>query len=104
MIYYLICNNHLIILKLEATVNYIKLKNILLKYYKNTRVCVEVRGILDTRIFIEKSRITINKHKLIISNENTDFTIDFLCMKKIKLKEKYRIEMVYTDFTVILEL
>jgi len=48
-----------------STINYLKLKNILLKNFRNTRVLVETRGIFNSRIFIENTRITINKHKII---------------------------------------
>ena len=83
---------------------YLKFKKILLKHYKNTRVCIELKGIIDTRIFIEKSRITINKNKFIISNNDKDFTVEFLMVKKIKLNEIQHIELIYKDLTVILEL
>ena len=86
------------------TIKYLEFKRLLLKHYRNTRVCIELRGALNSRIFIENTRITINKNKLIISNEENNFTIEFMMMKKIKLDEKYHIELLYRDFIVILEL
>lgn len=86
------------------TIKYLEFKRLLLKHYRNTRVCIELRGAINSRIFIENTRITINKNKLIISNDENDFTIEFMMMKKIKLAEKYHIELLYRDFTVILEL
>ena len=86
------------------TIKYLEFKRLLLKHYRNTRVCIELRGAINSRIFIENTRITINKNKLIISNEENNFTIEFMMMKKIKLDEKYHIELLYRDFIVILEL
>lgn len=83
---------------------YLKLKKILLKHYRNTRVLTELRGIVNTRNFIEDTRVTLNRNKLIISNENQDFTVEFMYMKKIKLNEYEHLELIYQDFTVILEL
>lgn len=65
-----------------STINYLKLKNILLKNFRNTRVLIETRGIFNSRIFIENTRITINKHKLIISNEEKDIIVEFAMLKK----------------------
>ena len=59
-------------------INYIRLKSLLLKYYKNSNVFVNLKGIIDTQIIIKKARITINRNKLIISNEEKDFSIEFM--------------------------
>ena len=66
-----------------STINYLKLKNILLKNFRNTRVLVETRGIFNSRIFIENTRITINKHKIIISNEEKDIIVEFTMLKSV---------------------
>lgn len=84
-------------------VNYLKLKHILLKYYKNERVYIEQKGIITTRIIIDKAKILINKHKLVIVNDDTDCIIEFDLLKKMKIEDKLHIELVYMDFKVILE-
>jgi len=86
------------------TINYLKLKRLLLTYFRNTRVCIELQGSIDTKIFIDKSKISINKHKVVIFNEDEDFTIEFLEMKKLKFKNKFCIEMIYKDFKITLVL
>lgn len=87
-----------------STINYLKLKNILLKNFRNTRVLVETRGIFNSRIFIENTRITINKHKLIISNEEKDIIVEFAMLKKVKFYDSGRFELIYNDITVLFEL
>lgn len=87
-----------------STINYLKLKNILLKNFRNTRVLVETRGIFNSRIFIENTRITINKHKIIISNEEKDIIVEFTMLKKVKFYDIGRFELIYNDITVLFEL
>ncbi len=87
-----------------STINYLELKKILLKKFVNVKVMIQLRGILDTKIFIENTRIMINKHKLTIFNNEHDFSIEFMMMKNFKIEEKCHIELIYEDFTVILEL
>ena len=87
-----------------STINYLELKKILLKKFVNVKVMIQLRGILDTKIFIENTRIMINKHKLTIFNSEHDFSIEFMMMKNFKIEEKCHIELIYEDFTVILEL
>lgn len=87
-----------------STINYLKLKNILLKNFRNTRVLVETRGIFNSRIFIENTRITINKHKIIISNEEKDIIVEFTMLKKVKFFDSGRFELIYNDITILFEL
>lgn len=87
-----------------STINYLKLKNILLKNFRNTRVLVETRGIFNSRIFIENTRITINKHKIIISNEKKDIIVEFTMLKKVKFFDSGRFELIYNDITILFEL
>ena len=42
-------------------VNQLKLKNIILKHYKNEIVLIQVRGIISTNIRLSNTRIIINK-------------------------------------------
>ncbi|MBQ8234897.1 MAG: hypothetical protein IJZ36_04895 [Bacilli bacterium] len=85
-------------------VSYLKLKHIMLKYYRNARIFIEQKGIIDSRIIIDKSRILINRRKIVISNEDTDCIIEFDLLKKIKIEDKLHIELLYKDFKVILEI
>lgn len=84
--------------------DFLLLKNILLKNFANTYVTIILNGSIQTQILIKDSKITICKNKIIISNEDKDFTIDFLMMKKIILDDKYRIKIIYNDFEIILEI
>lgn len=84
-------------------INYIRLKRTLLKNLRNQKVYVEVKGIFSTRIWIDKSKILINKHKIIISNEDIDCTILLDFIKKIKTDKALRIELIGIDSQYILE-
>lgn len=85
-------------------INYLRMKNILLKNYKNVRVCVQVRGVINTKLIIEKSRITINRNKMIISNEDIDFTLEFMEVKKIKLCDIFHLEFHFENIVVNIEI
>ena len=65
---------------------------------------VETRGIFNSRIFIENTRITINKHKIIISNEEKDIIVEFTMLKKVKFYDSGRFELIYNDIVVLFEL
>lgn len=84
-------------------INYLKMKKALLKNFRNANVYIEIKNICNTRICITKSRILINKHKLIISNEDIDCTILLDFIKKIKIDEGLRIELIGLDSQYILE-
>lgn len=84
--------------------DFLLLKNILLKNFANTYVTIILNGSIQTQILIKDSKITICKNKIIISNEDKDFTIDFLMMKNIILDDEYRIKIIYNDFEIILEI
>lgn len=87
-----------------GNINYLRLKNILLKYYKNSNVYIETVGVINMRYCIEKAKVNINKHKLILLNENLDCTILLDFIKKCKLKDIYHIEFYYEDSKVTLEI
>lgn len=87
-----------------SDLSYFKMKRILLRNFRNTTVYIETRGILNTRFWIEKSRILINKHKIVISNEDIDCTILLDVINKIKVNDECRIELITKDSQYILEL
>ena len=84
--------------------DFLLLKNILLKNFAITYVTIILNGSIQTQILIKDSKITICKNKIIISNEDKDFTIDFIMMKNIILDDEYRIKIIYNDFEIILEI
>lgn len=85
-------------------ISYLKMKKALLKNFKNMKVYIETKEIINTRFCIEKARITINKHKLIISNEDLDATILLDFIKKAKIDDGLRIELIGLDSQYILEI
>lgn len=85
-------------------INYLRMKKALLKYFKKSNVYIEIKGVINTRFIIEKARITINKHKLIISNEDLDTTILLDFIKKAKIDDGLRIELIGLDAQYILEI
>lgn len=83
---------------------YLKVKNIILKNYLKQDVYVTVKGNIDTRIPVKKARILITKRKIVLSNEDTDFTIDLYWVKKVEIEDKLRIMFLYNDdLQVIME-
>lgn len=84
-------------------INYLRMKKALLKYFRKSNVHIEIKGTISTRFIIEKARITINKHKLIISNEDLDATILLDFIKKAKIDDGLRIELIGLDAQYILE-
>ena len=85
-------------------INYLRMKRILLKDFKNQRIYIETQGTFTTRFWIDKARITINKHKLIISNEDLDCIILLDFIKKAKIDGGLRIELNGLDARYILEI
>jgi hypothetical protein len=84
-------------------INYLRMKKALLKYFRKSNVHIEIKGTIITRFIIQKARITINKHKLIISNEDLDATIFLDFIKKAKIDDITRIELIGLDAQYILE-
>lgn len=85
-------------------INYLRMKRILLKNFRKSNVHIESKGIMNTRFIIEKARITINKHKIIVSNENLDCIILLDFIKKVKIDDRIRIELIGIDSQYILEI
>lgn len=84
-------------------INYASLKNVMFKYFKNQRVLIEIRGVMQTKMFVENAKISINRCKLAIYNDTTDFSIDFGELKKLKTQDKYHIELIFESFTIEIE-
>lgn len=85
-------------------VNYLRLKKLLLKHYKNTRVYVESKGEFNTRFWIEKSKILINRNRIVVANEDIDCIILLDYIKKCKIHSICRIELIGKESTYLLEL
>lgn len=87
-----------------SVVNYDKLKDILLKNFKNMTVTVKTYGAVQTDTMINNANITFCKNKIIISNEDRDVSINFLTLRKINFDDEYRITLKYDDFNLLIEL
>lgn len=85
-------------------ITYNKFKKLLLDNFSDMRVLIQLRGTIDTKIFLDKANININQNKLVMSNDNKDVSIELMNIKKIIMNQKYRIELLYEEFTIILEL
>lgn len=83
--------------------DYIKLKKILLEEFKNQRVCIHIKGIVNTTVIIDNTKIIINKHKIILSDENNEFELEFLMVKKIQFDEKWHIQIFFDEFKITIE-
>lgn len=87
-----------------SVANYEKLKNLLLKNFKNMTIAVKTYGAVQTNTMINNANITFCKNKIIISNEDKGVSINFLTLKKIKFDDEYRIKLKYDDFNLLIEL
>ena len=85
-------------------INYLKMKRIILKDFRNQRIYIETKGTFATRFWIDKARIIINKHKIVMSNEDIDCTILLDMIKKAKIDGRLRIELIGLDSRYILEI
>ena len=84
--------------------SYERLKNLLLKNFKNMTIAVKTYGAIQTSTMISDADITFCKNKIIISNEDRDVSINFLTLRKINLDDEYRIKLKYDDFKLLIEL
>ena len=84
-------------------INYIRMKKAIIKNFRNQKVYIEVKGVFSTRFWIDKSRILVNKHKIILQNEDLDCIILLDFIKKIKIDKALRIELIGIDSQYILE-
>lgn len=84
-------------------INYLRMKKALIKNFRNQKVYIEIKGILSTRMWIDKCKILVNNHKIILQNEELDCTILLDFIKKIKIDKALRIELIGMDAQYILE-
>ena len=87
-----------------SELSYLKMKKALLKNFRNTTVYIEAKGTFSTRYWIDKSKILINRHKVVISNEHIDCTILLDFIKKVKIDDGLRIELISVDSKYILDI
>lgn len=85
-------------------INYFKMKRIILKDFRNQRIYIETKGTFATRFWSDKAKILINKHKIVISNEDIDCTILLDMIKKAKIDGRLRIKLIGLDAQYILEI
>ncbi len=80
---------------------YNRLKYILLKHYKNVNTQIETNGIINTTLFLEKAKITIDKRKIMFSNgEYKNIIIDLQNVSKIKIINKWHILIKYKEIEI----
>lgn len=84
-------------------INYMRIKRILLKEFRNKQIYIEIVGYINTKFYINNSRLLINKHKIIISNEEADCIILLDYIEKIKIKSIFHIEFFTENEKYILE-
>lgn len=80
---------------------YNRLKYILLKHYKNVNTQIEINGIINTTLFLEKAKIIIDKRKIVFSNgEYKNIIIDLQNVSKIKIINKWHILIKYKEIEI----
>ena len=84
--------------------NYEKMKKIILKEYSKSNVFIYFKGIINTRVIINKARIIINKDRLIFANNDNDIVISLFDVRKLKIQDNIKISLMYNDdFEISLE-
>lgn len=82
-------------------ISYNRLRYILLKHYKNVNTQISINGIINTTLFLEKSKIVIDKRKIVFSNgEYKNIIIDLQNVSKIKIINKWHILIKYKEIEI----
>lgn len=82
-------------------ISYNRLRYILLKHYKNVNIQIEISGIINTTLFLEKAKIIIDKRKIMFSNgEYQNIIIDLQNAGKIKIINKWHILIKYKEIEI----
>lgn len=82
-------------------IQYNRLKYILLKHYKNINIQIEISGVINTTLFLEKAKIIIDRRKLIFSNgEYKNIIVDLQNVSKIKIINKWHILIKYKEIEI----
>ena len=85
-------------------IKYNVMKYILLKHFRNNNVIVELKGAIDTRLYIKKARILISNNKVVISDgEDVSFSFNRNFIFSIKKLGKFKIVIDYKNITVDLQ-
>lgn len=80
---------------------YNRLKHLLLKHYKNVNIQIEISGVINTTLFLEKAKIIIDRRKLIFSNgEYKNIIVDLQNVSKIKIINKWHILINYKEIEI----
>ena len=80
---------------------YNRLKHLLLKHYKNVNIQIEISGVINTTLFLEKAKIIIDRRKLIFSNGEYKYIIvDLQNVSKIKIINKWHILINYKEIEI----
>lgn len=86
------------------TGDYQKLKNVLQEEFEGQRITIHIKGQINTNVVLENVKIMINKSKLILVDENNNFELEFLMIKKIHFEERWCIEISYDEFVITIEI
>ena len=82
-------------------ISYNRLKYLLLKHYKNVNMQIAINGIINTTLFLEKSKIVIDKRKIVFSNgEYKNIIIDLQNVDKLKIINKWHILIKYKEIEI----
>ncbi len=84
-------------------INYLKLKKEL-KNYENQKIYIEIFGVINTRYSIENAKILVNKHKLVILNDEIDCVINLNYIKSVKIENNVRITLFSNNEKYFLEI
>ncbi len=81
-----------------------KLKKLLLENFTNSTVTIESKGIINGKITIDKPSITFTVNKVIMTDNIKDFSIELTTLRNTVFFEDYRVQLIYEDLVVTIEL
>ena len=84
--------------------NYIKLKHILLKNFRNETTHIIEKGAITTRVILDKVKIIIDNQKIMLSDGNNEnVIIDLNYVEKIKILNNWHINLKFKEFEISIQ-
>ena len=82
-------------------IKYNILKHILLKYFRNVTIHINITGIISSTIILENTKIALDNKKIFLSNrEYQNFIINMDYIQKIKIVNIWHIILKFKDFEI----
>lgn len=81
-----------------------KLKKVLIENFSNMRVMLQIKGIVNVDITMDSPTMTFTINKVIMTDNTKDFSIELATLKNIVFFDEYRVQLIYDDLVVTVEI